>query len=179
MPPASAMNTTASTATDPIADLRRMSATELARVAEDGLREHLLDRAVFAHRKHGPISGDSIETLLADPDCVRYPTRLVFEFGEMALHQFAQPDLDPRDASGGARVLYLRPSLQSRPDLITLAVAYMLPVLNYGEAVDDNLCLLFGATLLGMTVDEFYTRICDLADHVGSEARLRSQTTVD
>lgn len=162
------------TAADPIADLRRMSTDELARVAVDSLRDHVFEQAVFAHRKHGPVAHDNLEALLRDPDCVRYPTRLVYEYGEMAPHQFAEPDLDPRDPQGHGRVIYLRPVLRRRPDWVVLAVAYILPAVNYGSVVTDDHCLLYGATLLGLTVDEFYTRICALADWVGSEPRLRA-----
>lgn len=156
---------------DPVADLRRMSNAELAKVAEDGLRAHLAEQAVFAHRKHGPVTAANLEVLLQDSDCVRYPLRLIYEFGEMALHQFAQPDVDPRDPSGASRVIYLRPCLRSRPDLVVDAVIYMLPVVNYGDVVTDDHCLLYGATLLGLTVEEYYRRVCALADHVGSEPR--------
>jgi len=97
-------------------------------------------------------------------------TRLVFEFGEMARHQFAQPDLDWRDPGKHGRVLYLRPSLRERPDLVPLAVAYMIPVINFGEIISDEHCLLYGAALLGLTEEDYYREICALADWAGAEA---------
>ncbi len=152
-------------------DLRRLSAEELARLGEDSLREHIAAQAVVAHHKHAPLTFAGLDALLSDPECVRYPTRLVFEFGEMAAHQFAQPDLDHRNPSQDGRVLYLRPMLRDRPDLIILAVAYMIPAINYGEIVTDEHCLRYGATLLGMLEDEFYKAICDMADFVGAEPK--------
>jgi hypothetical protein len=89
----------------------------------------------------------------------------------MAAHQFAQPDLDHRDPGQDGRVLYLRPLLRDRPDLAVLAVAYMIPVINYGGIVTDEHCLRYGATLLGLMVPEFYEAICRLADFVGAEPR--------
>lgn len=71
--------------------------------------------------------------------------RLVYEFGEMALHQFAQPDLDWRNSDQDDRVLYLRPRLREHPDLVPLAVAYMIPAINYGNVVSDAHCILYGA----------------------------------
>ena len=156
-----------------------MSTEELARLGEDSLKERLLEQATFAHMKHRPLTPDSLPGLLADPDCVRYPTRLVYEFGEMAMHQFAQPDLDLGDPEGRGRVLYLRPMLRDHPDLALLAVAYMLPVINYGEIIQDEHCLLYGAALLGLMQEEFYKKICDLADFVGSETRYPSERGVD
>jgi hypothetical protein len=156
--------------TDPVARMRAMPTEELIKLGADSLNQRLLEQAVFAHQKYGPLSPQNLEAFLADPACVRYPTRLVFEFGEMALHQFAQPEMDHRADAQQGRVLYLRPRLRERPDLVPLAVAYMLPVLNYGDIITDAHCLLYGATLLGLMPEEFYQRICALADAAGCEA---------
>ncbi len=153
-------------------DLRSLSTGQLVRLGEESLREHLLAQAVVAHHKHGPITLEKLESLLTDPECLRHPTRLVYEFGEMALHQFAQPDVDWRNPEQDGRILYLRPTLKDRPELTVLAVAYMIPLINYGEIITDAHCLSYGATLLGMMEDEFYQAICGLADEVGAEMKL-------
>lgn len=156
------------------ADLRKMSPEQLEQLGQDSLREHLLAQAVVAHQKHGPVTFEKLDALLHDPDCLRYPVRLVYEFGEMAMHQFAQPDLDPRNPDQGGRVLYLRPILRDHPDKVVLAVAYMIPLINYGQVIGDDHCLLYGATLLGKLEDEFYREVCALADLVGAEVRFPS-----
>jgi hypothetical protein len=158
--------------TDSIADLRRLSTAELARRGERSLRDHLCSLAIVASQKHGPITCDKLDALLQDFDCLRYPVRLVYEFGEMAAHQFAQPDNDWQNTSQDGRVLYLRPLLRERRDLVPLAVAYMIPLINYGDIIADDHCLLYGAALLGMTEDEFYRQLCSLADWAGAEVRL-------
>lgn len=154
------------------AGLRSLSAEQLVRLGEESLRAHLLAQAVVAHQKHGPLTFPKLEALLHDPECTRHPTRLVYEFGEMALHQFAQPDIDWRNTGLDGRVLYLRPLLRDRPDLAVLAVAYMIPLINYGDIITDQHCLGYGATLLGLMEGEFYTAICGLADFVGAEQRM-------
>jgi len=156
-------------------DIRKMSSAELEQLGQQSLREHLLAQAVVAHEKHGPLSADRLPTLLHDPDCLRYPVRLVYEFGEMALHQFAQPDIDWRNREQDGRLLYLRPILGDRPDLVVLAVAYMIPLINYGDIIADEHCVAYGATLLGMMENEFYQAICGLADFVGAEISLQGQ----
>lgn len=158
-----------STQTD---DLRRLPPEELERLGQQSLREHLVAQAIVAHQKHGPLLRDKLEALLSDPDCLRHPVRLVFEFGEMAMHQFGQPDIDWRNTSLDGRVLYLRPVLRDHPDLLPLAVAYMIPLINYGGIIGDEHCLAYGATLLGMTEDEFYAELCSMSDLVGAETRL-------
>jgi hypothetical protein len=72
-------------------------------------------------------------------------------------------------------VLYLRPLLRERPDLVVLAVAYMIPLINYGEIISDAHCLRYGAALMGMMEDEYYEQVCALADFVGAEARRSGQ----
>lgn len=152
------------------ADLRRLSTGELEQLGQQSLRDHLAAQAVVACQKHGPLTQAKLDALLHDPECVRHPTRLVFEFGEMAMHQFAQPDIDWRSTEQDGRVLYLRPMLRDHPELVVLAVAYMIPLINYGDIITDEHCQLYGATLLGMTEAEFYRAICQLADFVGAEA---------
>lgn len=150
-------------------DLRKMSAEELEKLGQDSLREHIAAQAVVAHHKYGPLTFDKLDALLQDPECVRHPTRLVYEFGEMALHQFAQPDTDWRNTELDGRVLYLRPMLRDRPELVVLAVAYMIPLINYGPIINDEHCLGYGAALLGLLEEEYYDAICRLADFVGAE----------
>lgn len=140
-------------------------------MGQDSLRDHLLAQAVVAHQKHGPITFEKVDALLHDSDCLRYPVRLVYEFGEMAGHQFAQPDVDYRNQEQNGRVLYLRPMLREHPEQVVCAVAYMIPLINYDNIISDEHCLAYGATLMGMMEEEFYKKICKLADLVGVEVR--------
>jgi hypothetical protein len=166
-----------STIADPVADLRGLSTSDLIKLGEDSLRDHIVAQAIVAHHKHGPLTFAGLDALLTDLECLRHPTRLVFEFGEMASHQFAEPAVDQRDREQDGRVLYLRPLLRGHPDLVVLAVAYMIPVINYGDVVTDEHCLRYGATVLGMMEEEFYEAICQMAELVGAEAEERSEVS--
>lgn len=149
-------------------ELRGLSPDELERLGRQSLRDHLVAQAVVAHQKYHPLTSATLSVFLTDPECLRRPVRLVFEFGELAMHQFAQPDIDWRNTEQDGRVLYLRPSLRDRDDLLPLAVAYMVPLINYGEVVSDEQCVAYGATLLGLMEDEYYRAICSLADSLGA-----------
>jgi len=159
------------TAPDFPTDLRLLSPAELEHVGQQSLRDHLVAQATVARARYAPLTADKLEAFLRDPACLRHPVRLVFEFGEMALHQFAQPEIDWRDPAQHGRVLYLRPRLHDRPDLLPAAVAYMIPLINYGEVVGDEHCLLYGATLLGLTEEEYYRQLCALSEIAGAEPR--------
>jgi len=156
-------------------ELRRMTESELVELGHDSLKTRLKEQGEAARLKHGVLSPGNLETILTDPDCLRYPTRLVLEFGEMGMHQFAQPDLDLRDETGQGRVLYLRPILGKRPDLLALAVSYMIPVINYGEMVRDDHCQIYGAAIMNMDPDIYFQAICELADYVGAETRMTDE----
>lgn len=149
-------------------ELRRMSEAELVEVFEDSLTNRLRDQAAEALERHGKLGPGRLETFLDDRDTVRFPTRLVLEFGpEMGLHQFAQPEPDVRNHGGV--MLYLRPILGQRPDLLALAVSYMIPVINYGKIVSDEHCLEYGSALMGLDKETYYQRICEVAGFVGAE----------
>lgn len=147
---------------------KHSDAGRLAEEAEEALMLHLLDRAHYARQKYGQITASTLSAFLQDGECVRYPTRLVFEAGEMAPHQFAHPGEDISMPGGKGRILYLRPSLKQHPQWLSPAVVYMVPVINYGEDVVNDLhCIRYGAALLGMSEESFYTRICEIADALG------------
>ncbi|MCC7374000.1 MAG: hypothetical protein IT581_05050 [Verrucomicrobiales bacterium] len=153
-------------------DLRKLSSSELERLGQQSLRDHLEAQAVIAHQKYSPLTAEKFDALLHDPECLRHPVRLAFEFGEMAMHQFAQPDIDWRNTEQDGRVLYVRPLLRDRRDLLPLAVAYMIPVINYGDVISDEHCLAYGATLLGLTENEYYRALTRMSDDLGAEARV-------
>jgi hypothetical protein len=152
-------------------ELRRMSEAELSGIGEDSLKVRLQEQGAEARAKYGKLSAANLETFLSDTDCVRHPTRLILEYGEMGMHQFAHPDVDLRDETGRGRVIYIRPVLGKRPDLLALAVSYVIPVINYGDIIGDDHCQVYGASLMNMTEGEYYDAICGLADFVGAEER--------
>ncbi len=157
-------------------DLLRMTDAKLVQFGKDCLGIHIKEQATNARIVHGGLSPCNIETFLADRNVLRHPTRLVLGYGEMEPHQFAEPGPDTRDDTGKGRILYLRPVLGQRSDLIALAISYMVPVINYGDAVTDEDCLGYGAALMGMDRETYYGLICELADVVGAEECLLGES---
>jgi hypothetical protein len=149
--------------------LRALGGAELARLGEESLKDHLVNTAILAHQEHSPLSGERLLELLENRNLVRHPVKLVFENGSMAPHQFAHPELD-----GESFKLYVHPQLKHNAEMLAQAVAYFIPVMNYGSLINDDHCLIYGATLLGMTIDDYYRALCNLADSVGAPARDRS-----
>ena len=146
--------------------LRALPRQERARLAEESLRDHLVDTAMFAHQLYMPLDAANREKLLCNTNLVRHPVRLAFELGTMASHQFAQPEPDP---TGDGCVLYLHPLLKDRQHEITLAVLYFIPLMNYGDLITDEHCLIYGATVLGLTLTQYYEQLCTLAASIGAQ----------
>jgi hypothetical protein len=60
------------------------AATQLESLGEEALKAHLPESARRARDRYGRLRVEHLTTFLNDPECVRYPTRIVFEFDEMA-----------------------------------------------------------------------------------------------
>ena len=150
--------------------LRALGHTELARLGEESLKDHLVDTAILAHQLYAPVVGNSLNEFIANRDLLRHPIRISFEMGSMAPHQFAQPE--QRDDE---LVLCVHPDLKNSEQDLAYAVAYFVPVINYGALINDDHCLVYGATLFGLTIDEYYQELCRMANRVGAPSRDRHE----
>jgi hypothetical protein len=133
----------------------------------EALRAHVVDRALAARAKYGPVIGaNAITRLLADPEVVRFPTTLVFDSSPLLAGEFAcalARGAHPRDGF----TLAVHPVFASDPDALPYLVAYHVPTINYLDVVTNREAELFGAALLGLEVEEYYRRVCALADRLG------------
>lgn len=132
------------------------------------LRDHATEKAEFARRKYGGnVDYAAVLSMLDDREIVRYPTRLCFDAGPLEPGEFAyaQPvGSHPRD---GFR-LCMHPAFEGREELLPLLVAYHVVRINYGEIATHEEAECFGATLMGMAVDDYYAALCAAGDEVTS-----------
>ena len=139
--------------------------------AEDGraaLREHLRQRALEARARHAALTEvgadlGAVERLLADPEVVRFPTRLVFGAEGLLPGEFAWPRPRGEQPSDGFDLL-VHPHFRDRPHVVALLVAYQIPAINYLDVVTHEEAELFGATFHDLEVDDYYDRLCTLVD---------------
>lgn len=128
------------------------------------LRVHALLAARRAvARLHSPLSADNLGQFLLDSACLRYPTTLEFDSEGLESNQFAQPFLEERD---GVRccVLRVHPRYESNAEAIPYFVAYMAAAINYGPLASPDLCEEYGASLMGLETDVFYTTLLGWVD---------------
>jgi hypothetical protein len=138
---------------------------EQARVAFHG---HLVEKATAARRRHGPvIDAATILRMLEDRAVVRYPVALHFDAAPLEPHEFASAH--PLGFhSGDGFALFVHPLFADRPQDLPALVAYHIPVVNYGAIVDAEAAELYGAALLDLEPDEYYARLCALADEIAA-----------
>jgi hypothetical protein len=136
---------------------------------EDGyeaLRGHVIDKAVAARRRHGPvIDAGAILRVLSDPEIVRFPTELVFASSALLPGEFACP-LPKGEHPKQGFTLAVHELFANQPEALPYLVAYHIPSINYLDVVTNREAELFGAALLGLEVDEYYRRLCALADQL-------------
>ena len=138
--------------------------------AEDGriaLRDHAVARAAAARASHNGVVGWSeLLAMLEDPQVVRFPTRVVFTEEGLQPGEFAHAEPVGVRSDAGYRVL-VHPSFAQRDDLLPLLVAYQLVRINYGDMATADDAEHFGATLLGLDVEDYYQTLCKAADSLG------------
>ncbi len=130
------------------------------------LHDHILERASAARLRHGPcIDEPAISRILNDRAVVRYPVEVRFDAGPLLPGEFAHAvQLGEHPRHG--HCLFIHPSLRDRQAILPLVIAYFIAPINYGDIADAEGCELFGATLLGLDVDEYYAELCFIADAI-------------
>lgn len=132
------------------------------------LRDHAAHRGREARAAYGPaIDCAAMFRMLADRSVVRYPTTIVFDAAPLDPGEFAYPELST-DADDASYRLYVHPCFRDREDALPPLIAYQLVRINYGDVATHEDAEAFGAALLGMNVDEYYERVCALADAIPS-----------
>lgn len=127
------------------------------------LLDHAADRAAACRAEYGAIDSDVLAAVLADRRFVRYPVALAFDRARLAPGEFAWPEpLGPEPADGFR--LWIHDALERRPDLLPLVIAYHLVTVNYGDIATHETAEVFGATLLGLDQEDYYRRLCAIAD---------------
>lgn len=146
-----------------------MQREKLELTEEDGhaaLQGHVVERAQIARARHGPDFDEaSILALLSDPELVRFPTELVFDAASLVPGEFAFARPRGERPSDGY-TLCVHPFFEGRWDVLPALIAYHVPSINYLDIAGHEEAELFGATLLGLDVDAYYERICELADSI-------------
>lgn len=153
-----------------------MNSRPTAEEAQQSLRDHVVTKAMDARmRRGGLIDRIEIMRLLDDRSVVRYPLGVRFDAEPLQPGEFACLESLGEHPSDGF-CLFIHPTFENVDELIPLLIAYYIPSVNYGEVASHVEAELFGATLLGIDVEEYYTILCSVADTVGASSNMSPAT---
>ena len=135
--------------------------------AKQSLTGHVETKGIEIYHKYGPTLGWSdLPRLLEDRVYVRYPCEIVFDSTPLLPGEFAQPVPKTERPEDGF-TMYVHPLYMTQLDQVPALVLYQLVALNYGGFASSDDAESFGAAALGLTRDEYYDRICELAGQLG------------
>ncbi len=147
-----------------------MTQLPTAQDAQRSLREHVFAKASEAKVRRGGCALDRamMMSLLEDRSVVRYPLGVRFDQEPLKQGEFACLEQLGEHPSDGF-CLSIHPMFEPVNDLIPLLIAYYIPSVNYGDVATHIEAEIFGATLLGFDVEEYYKILCSVADTVSGE----------
>ena len=139
--------------------------------ARQSLNEHVAARGREIHGKYGPhIGWQELRQILEDRACVRYPCEIIFDAGPLEPGEFAHPIAKGERPKDGF-TMYVHPFFLTQLPQVPYLVLYQLVVVNYGEFASADDAEMFGAAALGISRDEYYHAICEIADQLCGQAR--------
>ena len=132
--------------------------------AQQSLNDHSAARGQEIRDRYGPRLGwIELLNLLADRRCVRYPCEVAFDAGPLEPGEMAHPVPKGTEPEAGY-VLHVHPYFASQLQRVPYLVLYQLVLVNYGEFATADDAEAFGAAALGLTRDEYYQALCQIAD---------------
>ena len=143
-------------------------ATKLtAENAKESLAAHVAAKGAEINGKYGPhIGWNELLLILEDRACVRYPCEIVFDAGPLLPGEFAHPI-----AKGGCPedgfTMFVHPFFRTQADRLPYLVFYQLVLVNYGEFASPADAETFGASALGLSRENYYQALCEMADQIG------------
>src|SRR3954470_20992226 len=134
--------------------------------AKQSLTAHIAAKGTEINAKFGPRIGYAeLQRILADRDYTRYPVEIVFSAGELRDGEFAHPVARTANPEDGF-TLYVHPYFVTQLAYVPALVLYQLVLVNYGDFASPTDAEVFGAAALGMTPEDYYDGLCEMADLV-------------
>ena len=134
--------------------------------ARQSLAAHVEAKGVEIFCKYGPqIGWSQLPLLLADRAYVRYPCEIVFDAAPLQSGELAVP-LQKGGRPEEGFTMWVHPLFMTQLAVVPALVLYQLVALNYGVFASAHEAETFGAAALGITRDEYYDRLCAIADQL-------------
>jgi hypothetical protein len=135
--------------------------------ARQSLNGHVAAKGREIRAKYGPhIGWQELLRILEDRACVRYPCEVVFDAGPLQAGEFAFPVAKGARPEDGFQ-MHVHPFFLTQLERVPGLVLYQLVLVNYGEFASADDAETFGAAALGLSRDEYYAMLCEMADEIG------------
>ena len=143
-------------------------ATQLtAADARQSLNTHVAAKGAEINAKYGPrIGWKELQRILEDRACVRYPCKVLFDAVALQPGECAHPIADGGRPEDGF-TLYVHPLFMTDLARVPLLALYQMVLINYGEFASPEDAETFGASALGISKEEYYATLCEMADAIG------------
>jgi hypothetical protein len=134
--------------------------------ARQSLNAHLAAKGAEVREKYGPhIGWNELLRLLEDRTCVRYPCEILFDDEPLLSGEFAHPVAKGQTPEEGFTIC-VHPVFSTQLERVPWLVLYQLVLVNYGDFASADDAETFGSTALGLSKDDYYAVLCELADQV-------------
>jgi hypothetical protein len=135
--------------------------------AKQSLTAHVAVKGSEIFEKYGPAIGwTQLLRILEDRSVVRYPCEIIFDASPLGPGEFAHPVAKGQHPEDGF-TMFVHPCFMTQLEQVPLLVLYQLVLVNYGEFASPDDAETFGAYALGLSKDDYYQAICELADQLG------------
>ena len=135
--------------------------------ARQSLNGHVAAKGAEIRAKFGPSIGwRELLLILEDRESVRYPCEIAFDADQLQPGEFAHP-LPRGDSPEDGFTIHVHPVFKLQLREIPLLVLYQLVLVNYGDFASSDDAETFGAAVLGISKDEYYNALCELAEQIG------------
>lgn len=132
--------------------------------ARQSLTAHAAAKGLEIREKYGPhIGWTELQRILQDRSCVRYPCEILFDAAGLQSGELAHPVAKGEQPEAGFTII-VHPLLLLQLERVPPLVLYQLVLVNYGDFASADDAESFGANALGLSKDDYYRALCEMAD---------------
>lgn len=136
------------------------------KVIHSAVSHHAAEKGKEIRARYGPkIDYPVLLRILEDRKSMRHPVEIRFTTDGIEPGLFATTALASKDPSDGY-VISLHEHFRDRPDVLPALILYQSVIVNYGDLATAMDAEIFGAEVLGMDREDYYSLIADLTDSV-------------
>ena len=135
----------------------------------ESLQAHVAAKGEELRSKYGSrIGWPELQRILQDRSCVRYPCEIVFDATVLQPGEFAHP-VAKGDRPEAGFTIFVHPFVMMRLDRVPYLVLYQLVQANYGDFACADDAETSGASVLGLSKDDYYHALCEMVDEIAGD----------